>query len=408
MSSHNSADKIPSDSAAEPRSNFYAHSQDRYTAWNTTQTTLNERSYDDQRPVFPGSVRSDSASTVTTEIGHPKSKIPTSYYKRNSGNSCDTKYTTSFVYPKGKDYSQEWPELPEIKDPARHLTRWELGLQRFFFSFTILAINMAVALAAIFTHPGLFVLVFMIFVKAKDVLSVFMIVGSKMYYAIKNRIHPKPEVSRKWILSLIPTYSESEEQIIKAIKALRHNDVDPHIQVMCVILDGKHRDIVSHMTRVVKTWTRPYVTTKSKRITLQLYAGFIDDVPIFVAEKLQNAGKKDSLVMCHDLFNSPRENMPAYTQSLREEIWAEVLPQLTAGHSFTGFDMVFCTDADSTVCQGAVAKLATALAHEPEAIAACGLVLVELEPGYEWSIWNLYQQYQVYEMALQYPIDRSC
>ncbi|EUC44381.1 glycosyltransferase family 2 protein, partial [Bipolaris oryzae ATCC 44560] len=287
-----------------------------------------------------------------------------------------------------------WPELPEIKDPARHLTKWELGLQRFFFAFTILAINITVSLVAIFTHPGLFVLVFMIFVKAKDVLSVFMIMGSKIYLSIKNCIRPKPEVSRKWILSLIPTYSESEEQIIKAIKALRHNDVDPHMQVMCVILDGKHRDILSHMTRVVKTWTRPYVTTKSKKITLQLVAGFIDDVPIFVAEKLQNSGKKDSLVLCHDLFNSPRENMPVYTQNLREEIWAEILPQLTAGLNFTGFDMVFCTDADSTVCQGAVAKLANALSNEPDAIAACGLVLVELEPGYEWSIWNLYQQYQ--------------
>jgi hypothetical protein len=402
-----SADKISPNPFADPPSEFYADSQDKYTAWNTTQTTLNEKRYDDQRPISSDSVLTGYASTSATQIGHPESKPPKSNLYRNSGNSCDTKCTTSSVYQKEKDYSQDWPELPEIKDPARHLTGWELGLQRFFFAFTILAINITVALVAIFTHPGLFVLIFMIFVKAKDVLSVLMIVGSKIYHSIKNRIYPKPEVSRKWILSLIPTYSESEEQIIKAIKALRHNDVDPHIQVMCVILDGKHRDILSHMTRVVKTWTRPYVTTKSKKITLQLVAGFIDDVPIFVAEKLQNAGKKDSLVLCHDLFNNPRENMPVYTQNLREEIWAEILPQLTVGHNFTGFDMVFCTDADSTVCQGAVAKLANALSHEPDAIAACGLVLVELEPGYEWSIWNLYQQYQVCGITFLYRIFRA-
>ncbi|RMZ69243.1 chitin synthase [Pyrenophora seminiperda CCB06] len=419
MPSNPSADKISHDPSADiispapsadPPSNFFADSQDRYNAWNTTQTTLNERRHDESRPMSSYTVPSGYASTIATQIDHPEYYPPKMNYNRNSGNSCDTKYTTSSEdqkekdynekdysqdYQKEKDYSHDWPELPEIKDPARHLTGWELGSQRFFFAFTILAINVAIALMAIFAHPGLFVLIFMIFVKSKDVLSVLMIAGSKMYHFVKNRIYPKPEVSRKWILSLIPTYSESEEQIIKAIKALRHNDVDPHIQVMCVILDGKHRDILTHMTRVVKTWKRPYVTTKSKTITLQLYAGFIDDVPIIVAEKLTNAGKKDSLVMCHDLFNSPRENMPVYTQRLREEIWAEVLPQLTAGHDdFTGFDMVFCTDADSTVCQGAVAKLANAISNEPDAIAACGLVLVELEPGYEWSIWNLYQQYQ--------------
>ncbi|ESU18099.1 hypothetical protein SNK03_13652 [Fusarium graminearum] len=38
--------------------------------------------------------------------------------------------------------------------------------------------------------------------------------------------------------------------------------------------------------------------------------------------------------------------------------------------------------------------LANALANNQNAIAACGLVLVELEPGYEWSVWNLYQQFQ--------------
>ncbi|KAF5974996.1 chitin synthase [Fusarium coicis] len=48
--------------------------------------------------------------------------------------------------------------------------------------------------------------------------------------------------------------------------------------------------------------------------------------------------------------------------------------------------MVFCTDADSTIYKGAVALLTNALARDDKAIAACGLVLVELEPGYEWTL----------------------
>ena len=121
----------------------------------------------------------------------------------------------------------------------------------------------------------------------------------------------------------------------------------------------------------------------------------MEDVPVIVIEKVKNAGKKDSLVLCHDLFNYPRENSPLYTKLLRKEIWDGILPELTKGEEFSGFNMVFCTDADSTIYKGAVALLANALARDKDAIAACGLVLVELEPGYEWSFWNLYQQFQV-------------
>lgn len=206
-------------------------------------------------------------------------------------------------------------------------------------------------------------------------------------------VKPPAKVSSKWILTLIPAYSESEEQIIKTIYSLRDNEVEPHQQVMCVILDGKQRDVKSHM-RIIKSFRRPYVTSKFKRGELIIDAGFMENVPVICMAKVNNSGKKDSLILCHDLFNAMRENAPLYTKLLRQEIWETVLPQLTEGTGFTNFDMVFCTDADSTIYKGAVAALANAVARDINCIAACGLVLVELEPGYEWSLWNLYQQFQ--------------
>lgn len=200
---------------------------------------------------------------------------------------------------------------------------------------------------------------------------------------------------QQWILSLIPAYSESEEQIVKTIFSLRDNGVEPHRQVMVVILDGNPRDVKGHMTRVITSFERPYISFKWKRGVLRIIAGFMEDVPVIVLEKLKNGGKKDSLILCHDLFNYSRDNTPLYTKLLREEMWDVVLPTLLAGEDFTGFNMVFCTDADSTIYKGAIAKLADAIARDKNAIAACGLVLVELEPGYEWSFWNLYQQFQV-------------
>lgn len=288
-----------------------------------------------------------------------------------------------------------YPKIEDPVDPARILSPKDLRTQRVVFLGLIVILNACMAITALFGRKTKIIFVLILFVKSKDFLSAILSPTGMMCRAIYQKFYPPKPVSRRWILSLIPAYSESEEQIVKTIFSLRDNGVDPHRQVMVVILDGKPRDVRSHMTRMVREFQRPYVSLKWKKGVLNVLAGFMEDVPVIVIEKVKNAGKKDSLVLCHDLFNYPRENSPLWTKLLRKEMWEDILPELTKGEDFNGFDMVFCTDADSTIYKGAVALLANALARDDNAIAACGLVLVELEPGYEWSFWNLYQQFQV-------------
>lgn len=290
-----------------------------------------------------------------------------------------------------------YPIIEEPKDPARVLGRWNLRQQRLAFMCFVMFLNLGCLFGALFggRHAGKFVLAFIIFVKSKDFLSCVLAMIYMPSRAIHRYFRPLPPVDGKWILTLIPAYSESEEQIVKTILSLRDNDVAPHEQVMVVMLDGKPRDVKNHM-RIVKSFRRPYVTYKWKRGELLIDAGFIEDVPVIVFEKVKNAGKKDSLILAHDLFNVMRDNAPLYTKLLRDEIFKNLLPVLTANKTipFTGFDYFFCTDADSIIHNGAVAALTNALIHDPNAIASCGLVLVELEKGAEWSVWNLYQQFQ--------------
>ena len=287
-----------------------------------------------------------------------------------------------------------YPEIEDPVDPARILSRRDLIKQRAFFLGTILILNILLALAAIRGGESKVAVSMIYFIKSKDFLSSIIspigLLISKWYRVLR----PVQTPTQRWILSLIPAYSESEEQIVKTIFSLRDNGTAPHRQVMVVILDGQPRNIRGNMTRVITQFERSYISFKWKRGTLRIIAGFMEDAPVIVLEKLKNSGKKDSLILCHDLFNHIRSNAPIYTRLLRDEIWKYVLPPLI-DDSFQGFDMIFCTDADSTIHKGALAKLANALADNRNAIAACGLVLVELEPGYEWSIWNLYQQFQV-------------
>ncbi|KAM5369998.1 hypothetical protein ACJZ2D_008681 [Fusarium nematophilum] len=287
-----------------------------------------------------------------------------------------------------------YPPIEDPSDPARILTQRDLRNQRIIFLGIIVLLNICMTITAFFGKKSKIIFLLILFIKSKDFLSAILSPLGMMTRFTYHLFRPPAEVSQLWILSLIPAYSESEEQIVKTIYSLRDNGVEPHRQVMVVILDGKPRDVRSHMTRVIRGFERPYVSLKWKRGCLRVIAGFMMDVPVIVIEKVKNAGKKDSLILCHDLFNYARDNSPLYTKLLRKEMWEDILPELTEGETFNGFDMVFCTDADSTIYKGAVALLANAIARDKNAIAACGLVLVELEPGYEWSFWNLYQQFQ--------------
>lgn len=291
--------------------------------------------------------------------------------------------------------TRTYPVIEDPVDPARKLGRNDLVGQRVVFSSGIVSVNVALAIVAMIAPAraaGLWVLAFILFIKSKDCISALLGLASVTFNAVYRPFRRLPPVESKWIMSLIPAYSESEEQIVKTVFSLRDNGTAPHKQLMCIVLDGKPRNVKQHM-RITRSFRREYVTSKFARNELIINAGFMEDVPVICFEKVKNSGKKDSLILCHDLFNVMRDNAPLYTKLLRKEIEEEVLPTLV-GKDFPGFDMVFCTDADSTIHKGAIAGLADAIARDPKCIASCGLVLVELEPGAEWSFWNLYQQFQ--------------
>ncbi|TID07132.1 hypothetical protein CH35J_000438 [Colletotrichum higginsianum] len=296
------------------------------------------------------------------------------------------------------------PNYPDPVNPVRVLTAKDIRNQRIVFLGVVALLNISMAIAAVLGQKSKLTLIVILLVKSKDFLSAVVSILGILMQRIRTFYRPPLPVPPLWILSLIPAYSESEEQIVQTIYSLRDNGVEPHRQVMVVILDGKPRDVRGRMTRVVREFEWPYASLKWKRGLLRVTSGFITDVPVIVIEKPENAGKKDSLILCHDLFNYPRHNVPPYTQLLRRELWESVLPVLTEGTSFRGFDMVFCTDADSAVRRGAITQLAEAVARDESAIAACGLVLVGLEKGYEWSFWYLYQQFQGTDRRLTYSM----
>lgn len=288
-----------------------------------------------------------------------------------------------------------FPKIEGAEDPARKLKKSQLIRQRVAFFLIVFCLNTACLVAALTSYRHLWVLVLILFLKAKDILSTL---GAVAWIASTSVFRPTrkiPEISPKWILACVTAYAETEAQIMRTISSVVEHPPASHKLVICIILDGKPVKIRSYFTRIAKTMRRPYQTWKFAHGELNIYTGFMEQVPVIIFEKVRNAGKKDSLILCHDLFDEMRDNISVYTRALRREIWTDILPSLLDNEAPTKFDYIFCTDADSLIHEGTLESLVIALVQDQKAIAACGLVLAEMQKGNEWSIWYLFQQFQV-------------
>ncbi|KAK1994075.1 hypothetical protein LX36DRAFT_714133 [Colletotrichum falcatum] len=161
-----------------------------------------------------------------------------------------------------------WPVLPDPPSPNTKLTPRQLTSQRAAFILAVSVLNLALAAVACFGNTGLVVFVFILFFKSRDFLSSAVSLVCLAGTSARRRLRPPAPVSRRWILSLIPAYSESEEQLIKTVYSLRDNGCGPHRQVNVRRTGGGE---------------------------LRITAGFMRDAPVIVIEKVRNGGKKDSL-----------------------------------------------------------------------------------------------------------------
>ena len=280
-------------------------------------------------------------------------------------------------------------------DPRRALKNLSLFTQRAVFGSIVLALNIACLIAALKSERHLWVLIIILLVKAKDILSTIIQIGWLIFSCCWRRKKKDPSISGKWILTCITAFVETEEQIMRTINSVIDNAPQKHHMAMVIMLDGKPQKILRHFTEVNQIIHRPYRTWRHAHNEVNIYTGLMKEIPIIMFEKIGNAGKKDSLILCHDLFNHMRENVPETTKEMRVEVWTKMLPQIIKMDTPQKFDFLFFTDADSLIYQDTLNHLAQALSEEPDSIAACGLVLAEMMPGNTWSMWYLYQQFQV-------------
>lgn len=190
------------------------------------------------------------------------------------------------------------------------------------------------------------------------------------------------------VVCVIPAYSEPTEEVMQTMDSLcrQTQQYRDDTQVLLVIVkDGKPISLPALEDAAEAQITLPYTSWKKLDSSIAVSGGSYRDTPFLIVEKNKNGGKKDSLILGHDLFlEVPRNDIPPATFSSREKLRAFV----GSAFDIQSFNFNFSTDADSIIIPGSVESMwANLTRRDADAIAG----IVEVLGGYDF--WTCFQTF---------------
>lgn len=258
--------------------------------------------------------------------------------------------------------------------------------KKYLFLITILFLNVAFSWLVYAVSSYRIIMYLMLFLKSKDVITTIIWLIS-LIIGIKDLvIKPTPIIiENKNIVSVITVYSETYEQIIRTLDSIVNNEIGNNKNLLYIITDGKNINLENTMT-IVHEEAYQYQSWKQVDNSINMIYGTYKNVPCIIAKKKLNQGKKDSLILSHDLFNYARDTFVSI--QLRDNVRSKIREL----YGLDQFNYMFCTDADSIITNNSFMNLIETMERR-NAHACCGLVVVDFVDS-QWSVWNLYQNFQ--------------
>jgi chitin synthase len=267
----------------------------------------------------------------------------------------------------------------------------EFFLKKWGYIFTILAINTAGCVLVYYTRNIQVVIYIIIVLKSKDILMALMFMVNMIYKALfgKQQETPKFEASDdiEYVMAFLPVYKESPEQVCKTLDSILANNVSPHSVTTCVISDGAN-DYTNDIFETQHTsFTHYYKSWKGVDMTVNVTIGIRKNKNVIYLNKDQNMGKKDSIILCNDLFNCSRRNIHPLTSTFKGD-----LSELLSTHfGYNTFHYIFTTDADTLLDETTLICLMDSIKTR-NAVASCGVVNADLSSGN--LFWTSLQNFQ--------------
>jgi cellulose synthase/poly-beta-1,6-N-acetylglucosamine synthase-like glycosyltransferase len=266
-------------------------------------------------------------------------------------------------------------------------------LQKWLFISFIVLLN-ALGCVLVYYTRNLQIMLFLILVlKSKDLVMALMFAFNMMYryfFRYKNYyLYPEPVVSDTPtnVLSFVPVYKESSEQVSKTLKSVLSSRFGSGNHMAFVVSDGENDyfDLLDNEGRKEKNFV--YSSWKGNQVRLRVCYGFMYGHPVIMCSKSQNVGKKDSVILLHDIFNYPRSNLPSLNQEMKHEINKDIKSLF----GISGFNYIFSTDGDTTVEEQSISLLIDTM-NERGAMAVSCVVNADNSSGN--FFWNRLQNFQ--------------
>jgi chitin synthase len=285
-----------------------------------------------------------------------------------------------------------WIILPrKIKEDSKTFGRI-YTIKKYTYLSVLFSLNIGLCIISYIFNEYKVAFFVVLAMKSRDIITATVWIISLLLSFLRCTSRPSIRVENKTIVSVIPVYGETVDQVERTLGSIVDNEMGTNKNLLCVICDGKKIDLEKTMTIVSKE-TLKYTSWKMISNTIDiLYCLYIHSdktSPCVIMKKRANQGKKDTLILSHDIFNYPRDTLSTDGINLRAHI-KEQIDDLYPGYG--SYDYMFCTDADSIITSNSFLDMLETIEIR-KADACCGLVVVDFIQS-NWSPWNLFQNFQ--------------
>lgn len=272
-------------------------------------------------------------------------------------------------------------------------------IQKYIFLFILFLLNIFLSVA-IFIYWEYWYLYLIILTPSAlfNVIIIFNLVITSPYFYYKkenNYIY-----DNKTIISLIPCYNESYEELFENINSLvNQNNIENHKNILVIICDGKVKgnnndkktneillDIFKDNITSITYINDAYKTCHNEYNQVELVHGIYNNVPFIIINKEHNMGKRDSLYIIRSFCYKFNE------KSLNLTNLDKLLLTILNNYKCNNIDAIIGTDGDTVFDSNCSFNLIKSLYkdNDKDLVAVCGYIKIS-NHAYKWSLWTIFQ-----------------
>lgn len=336
-----------------------------------------------------------------TDYFHTKSEMD----DRKEYDWLPSRVTELFKSEAGKDITDSWKNTPEFKNSLNCLNN-QFYVGKLDFRDTPRCQANSYVLLAFTVILGSVILI-------------------KFFAALQLGTKRRPQMQDKFVICVVPAYTEGEDQLRKGLDSLTALQYDNKRKLICVICDGMivgggndrpTPKIVLDILGVDPKIDPPALPFKSVgegsdqlnygKVYSGLYEYEGNVVPYIVVVKVGkqseqgkskpgNRGKRDSQILSLNFLNR------VHHRSLMAPLELEMFHQINnvIGVDPELYEYIFMVDADTSVREDSLNRLVAACANDAKIAGICGETSLQNEERSWWTMIQVYEYYISHHLA---------